>query len=99
MAPELIASRLQTLRLGERAARWPTVPANAERVSRTVAQGLAGAVRLLRDEDVQSLIDQALITRLRNTKVAPLLGGVLALLTANGRHQELLDYTVSRWMS
>jgi uncharacterized membrane-anchored protein YjiN (DUF445 family) len=37
------------------------------------------------------MIDRAVVTRVRKTQVAPVLGNVLSLLTADNRHQELLD--------
>lgn len=89
--PAVIAQRLDGLRLAERAARWISAPAHADRLSHSVARGLAGAAQVLKDKDVQALIDRALISGARKIPVAPLLGGMLALLTENRRHQALLD--------
>jgi uncharacterized membrane-anchored protein YjiN (DUF445 family) len=60
-------------------------------VARQVATGLSGAAEVLRDEDVQGFVERSLVARARRVQVAPLLGRVLGLLTADGRHQELLD--------
>jgi uncharacterized membrane-anchored protein YjiN (DUF445 family) len=46
---------------------------------------------VLRDEDVQAMIEKGLVSRLRKVQVAPLLGNMLTVLTADGRHQDLLD--------
>jgi uncharacterized membrane-anchored protein YjiN (DUF445 family) len=46
---------------------------------------------VLKDEDVQSFLERTAADRLRGVQVAPLLGRALQLLTADGRHQELLD--------
>jgi uncharacterized membrane-anchored protein YjiN (DUF445 family) len=48
-------------------------------------------VNVLRDEDVQALVDRGIVTRLRTVQVAPLLARGFELLTAGGRHQALLD--------
>jgi uncharacterized membrane-anchored protein YjiN (DUF445 family) len=91
LSREVIAARLHGLRIAERMAKWVSDPANSGRIAHHVATGLAGTAQVLRDEDVQAMIDRALVTRVRNTQVAPVLGNVLSLLTADNRHQELLD--------
>jgi uncharacterized membrane-anchored protein YjiN (DUF445 family) len=91
LSREVIAARLDGLRIGERIARWISDPTNSRRIAHHVASGLAGAAQVLRDDDVQSMIDRAVVTRVRKTQVAPVLGNILSLLTADNRHQELLD--------
>jgi uncharacterized membrane-anchored protein YjiN (DUF445 family) len=91
LSREVIAARLDGLRIAERMAKWVSDPANSNRIAHHVATGLAGTAQVLRDEDVQAMIDRALIARVRKTQVAPVLGNVLSLLTADNRHQELLD--------
>src|SRR5678815_350214 len=91
LSREVIAARLHGLRIAERIAKWISDPANSGRIAHHVASGLAGTAQVLRDEDVQAMIDRALIARVRKTQVAPVLGNVLSLLTADNRHQELLD--------
>ena len=91
LSREVIAARLHGLRIAERIARWISDPANSGRIAHHVASGLAGTAQVLRDEDVQAMIDRAVVARVRKTQVAPVLGNVLSLLTADNRHQELLD--------
>lgn len=88
---EVVADKLAAMRLGERAARWLAEPPNSRRLARHMASGLAGAVNVLRDEDVQQVVDRAVVARLRTLQVAPLLARGFGLLTAGGRHQALLD--------
>lgn len=94
LAPDLIAARLKTLHAAERIVRWMIVPEQADRLSRTVARSLAGGAQILKDDEVQMLIDSALIERVRNVHVAPFVGQALAHLTEQGRHQRLLDDTL-----
>ncbi|MDF2772949.1 MAG: hypothetical protein K0S86_2444 [Geminicoccaceae bacterium] len=91
LSREIIAARLDGLRIADRMARWVSDPANSRRIAHHVASGLAGTAQVLRDDDVQSMIDRAVVTRVRKTQVAPVLGNILSLLTAENRHQELLD--------
>ncbi len=90
----VLTARLQAFRPAERLARWILVPENTRRISRHAASALAGAANMLKDEDVQALIDRSLVERMRRTRVAPLLGNALALVTAGDRHQRLLDEAI-----
>ena len=87
----VIGAKLAQARVGERAGRWLADPERARLVARQVATGLSGAAEVLRDDDVQGFVERTLVARARRVQVAPLLGRVLGLLTADGRHQELLD--------
>ena len=88
---EVVASKLAAMKLGERAAIWLSQPENSRRLARHVARGLTGAAGVMRDDDVQQLVDRGIVSRLRTVRVAPLLSRVFGLLTAGGRHQTLLD--------
>ena len=94
LSREVLTARLAAFRPTERLASWVVEPENARRVAHHVASALAGSARVLRDEDVQALIDRSLASRIRRTHVAPLLGNVLALVTAGNRHQRLLDEAI-----
>jgi uncharacterized membrane-anchored protein YjiN (DUF445 family) len=51
-------------------------------------------VQVLRDEEIQEIIESSVVSRVRKTQVAPLMGNVLSLVTADNRHQELLDSAI-----
>jgi uncharacterized membrane-anchored protein YjiN (DUF445 family) len=91
LSRDVIARRVAGMRLGEKIARWLTEPDNTKRIARHVGSSLVAASQVLRDEDVMEAIERPIAQRVRAVKVAPLLGKVLAVLTADGRHQELLD--------
>jgi uncharacterized membrane-anchored protein YjiN (DUF445 family) len=91
LSRDVLSARLQSLNAAEHLARWISDRENARRIARQVALGLASAARTLRDEEVQRMIDTTLATRIRRTQVAPLLGKMLSVMTAGGRHQRLLD--------
>jgi uncharacterized membrane-anchored protein YjiN (DUF445 family) len=94
LSRDVVAARLERLRAGEHLARWISRPENARLIARHVAAGLAGATHVLRDEDVQEMIDRNVVGRIRAVRVAPILGNVLTLLTEGNRHQELLDRAI-----
>jgi uncharacterized membrane-anchored protein YjiN (DUF445 family) len=94
LSREVLSQKLATLHTAEHLARWLTQPENSHAVARHAAAGLASGVRALRDEDVQELIDGVLLRRIRATRVAPLLGQLLTVITEGDRHQELLNEAV-----
>ena len=55
---------------------------------------MSSAAQMLRDEDVQEVIDRSLAKRVRTMHLAPLLGKVLAVMTEDNRHQEVLDEVI-----
>jgi uncharacterized membrane-anchored protein YjiN (DUF445 family) len=88
---EVVTSKLAAMKLGERAAQWLARPENSRRLARAAAHGLSGAANVMRDEDVQELVDRGIVARLRRMQAAPLVAKLFELLTAGGRHQALLD--------
>lgn len=91
---EVIEGRLRTLRVAERLASWIARPENARTIARQAAVALSAGAQVLRDDDVQELIDHSLQQRIRRTRVAPLAGRLLSVVTENNRHQELLDEAI-----
>ncbi len=91
---QVIEARVVEARLGERLARFLSDPANSRAVARHAARGLVAAAESMRDDDVQSMIDDAILDRIRAAHVAPFIGKGLSLMTAGNRHQELLDEAI-----
>jgi uncharacterized membrane-anchored protein YjiN (DUF445 family) len=91
LSREVIAVRVAAMHPGERLARWLAEPAHSRLIARHVAAGLGGAAKVLRDDEVGAMIERGLRARVRRIQVAPLLGNVLTIMTADRRHQELLD--------
>jgi uncharacterized membrane-anchored protein YjiN (DUF445 family) len=91
LSREVIEARVGGMRPGERLARWLAEPANSKLMSGHFASAMSGAASVLRDDDVRALIERGLASRARAIQVAPALGNLLAILTADHRHQELLD--------
>lgn len=91
---EVIGAKLRSQRIAERLARWLSQPENSRTIAQHAAASLAAAAEVLRDEDVQGLIDRSVASRIRATRVAPLAGKLLSVVTADGRHQELLNEAI-----
>ena len=91
LSRDLIRAKLQQIGISRRIAEWLREPENARKISMHASKALAGTVQVLRDDDVQDLLDRSVIARIRATRVAPVVGNALSLITASNRHQELLD--------
>jgi uncharacterized membrane-anchored protein YjiN (DUF445 family) len=88
---DVIVAKLHTLNASERLARWMVEPENARQLARQIARALGAAANTLRDEDVEELITKTVVGRVKKTQVAPMLGRMLSVLTAENRHQGLLN--------
>jgi uncharacterized membrane-anchored protein YjiN (DUF445 family) len=95
LSRDVLAEKLLHAKVAEHLAAWLSDPVNAKNVGRHAASAVAGGVKVLRDEDVQALIDGVLKERIRKTQVAPLAGKLLSVITEGGRHQELLDEAIA----
>jgi uncharacterized membrane-anchored protein YjiN (DUF445 family) len=91
---EVIEGRLRTLKIGERLAAWVAQPENARTIARQAAAALSAGAQVLNDEDVQALIDRSVEERLRKTRIAPIAGRLLSVVTEDNRHQELLNEAI-----
>ena len=91
---EVIEGRLRQLHVGERLAAWIAKPENARTIARQAASALAAGAQVLKDEDVQELIDHSIEERIRKTRIAPIAGKLLSVVTEDNRHQELLDEAI-----
>lgn len=94
LSPPVITAKLRAAGVARKLAEWLAAPEHGEVVGKHVAAAATGAVQVLKDEEVQELIESSLVSRMRRTQVAPLMGNVLSLVTAGDRHQELLDSAV-----
>ncbi|HET6762433.1 MAG TPA: DUF445 domain-containing protein [Longimicrobiaceae bacterium] len=87
----VITQKLASVGVARKLAAWLANPEHAGIVAKHAAAGVTGVVQVLRDDEVQELIEHSLVTKVRNTAVAPLMGNVLGLVTTGNRHQELFD--------
>jgi uncharacterized membrane-anchored protein YjiN (DUF445 family) len=88
---DVIAAKLRSIHASERIAHWLIEPENGRRIARKIARGLSSVTDIVRDEDVQHLLQRTVSDRVKAVRVAPLLGKLLAVLTEGNRHQALLD--------
>jgi uncharacterized membrane-anchored protein YjiN (DUF445 family) len=88
---DVLMRHLAGIQIARRLATWASRPENARVIATQIASGVARAAEVLPGEDVRDAIHTSLVTRGRETQVAPILREVLSYVAADGRHQVLLD--------
>ncbi|MGH7581500.1 MAG: DUF445 domain-containing protein [Gemmatimonadales bacterium] len=95
LSPDVLGPKLLAIEPSRRLGEWLRRPENAESVARHAAAAVRSATDVVRDEDVHALLERSVIEPLRQRPIAPVLAKGLLLLTANDRHQQLLDRVIN----
>ena len=96
LSEEVVRDKVRRVGFTERAGGWIADRRHAERVTKELATAARGAVTVLRDEDVQELLEQALVRPLLNKQWAPPLGTLLGQVLADGAHNRIVDLMCDR---
>ena len=96
LSEDVVADKLHRVGIGNRLGSWLGQPRNAERVTAELSTAVRAAVTVLRDEDVQAVLENALVRRLIETPWGPPLGRLLGQLLADGAHHKLVDLLTER---
>jgi uncharacterized membrane-anchored protein YjiN (DUF445 family) len=87
----IVAERVLAAMPGARLAEWLGRPGSSETVARHAADALVAVTGALKDEEVQQAIEDLVVTRLKATPAAPIVGRALGAVTEGGRHHEVVD--------
>ncbi|MGB7480114.1 MAG: DUF445 domain-containing protein [Burkholderiaceae bacterium] len=90
-ATERVLAVIREFDPAARAAGWFAQEANAERFGELAARTLSYALEALDDEEVRNYFHRAVAAHIGRFDLARLAGSLLDALTADGRHQALLD--------
>ncbi|HET9258425.1 MAG TPA: DUF445 domain-containing protein [Pseudonocardiaceae bacterium] len=96
LAEEVVIDKLRRVGVSVRLGHWLAQPANAERVTAEAATVMRGVVAVLRDEDIQAVLENALVKRLLEQPWGPPLGRLLGQLLTDGAHHKLVDLLTER---
>ncbi|MEU5049901.1 DUF445 domain-containing protein [Streptomyces sp. NPDC021096] len=91
LSGDVVRLRLRAVGIGSRLALWLAEPAHADRVTAELATALRGALRVLRDSDVQAVVGEAITRRAEAAEVAPGIGTMLEKVVADGGHRKVVD--------
>jgi uncharacterized membrane-anchored protein YjiN (DUF445 family) len=96
MSPEVVETKLRDAEVAGRLGKWLSEPSHAERVAGEAATVLGVLVEMLRDDDVQHVLDKMIVKRIAEPQWGPPIGRVLATLLAEGRQEALLQLLADR---
>jgi uncharacterized membrane-anchored protein YjiN (DUF445 family) len=91
LSADVVSERVRNARIVERTAEWLSDPANAEQLSGHAADLAVGLADLIRDDDVNRLVDEEIARAVQALPLASLGSRALDMMTAENRHHELFD--------
>ena len=97
----VIRERIAHARVSERVGHWLVEPENSKRVVDEVANVLHLGLSKVRDEDMASLVQDALLPRFREEPISPVAGSLLEEIVHDGAHHGLVDLVLDeahRWL-
>ncbi|HEY2765296.1 MAG TPA: DUF445 family protein [Pseudonocardiaceae bacterium] len=96
LSEHVVRDKLRRAQISIRIGRWLGERHNAERLTAELAAVVRGAVTVLRDEDVQDVLESAMIKQLVDRQWGPPLGRLLEQLLVDGAHRKLVDLVTDR---
>jgi uncharacterized membrane-anchored protein YjiN (DUF445 family) len=96
LSPPVVETKLRDAQIPGRLGKWLSEISHAQRVAAETATVLRVFVELLRDEDVQHVIDRMIVRRIAEPKWGPPVGRVLATLLAEHRQEALIQLLADR---
>ena len=89
-------TKLRSADVAGRTGKWLAEPVNADRVAAEASTVLRALVEMLRDEDVQQVLDRMIVKRIAEPQWGPPIGRVLSSLLEEGRQEALLQLLADR---
>jgi len=96
LSEDVVRDKLARVEVSSRVGAWIGQEANADRITAELATAARGVVTVLRDEDVQDVIEQVLVRKLMEKPIGPPLGTVLEGVLADGAHHRMVDLVCDR---
>ncbi|WP_206430420.1 DUF445 domain-containing protein [Mycobacterium sp. P7213] len=96
LSPPVIETKLRDAQIAGRVGKWLSEPTHAERVAAETSTVLRVLIEMLRDDDVQDLIDRMIVQRIAEPHWGPPVGRVLGSLLAENRQEALIQLLADR---
>jgi uncharacterized membrane-anchored protein YjiN (DUF445 family) len=96
LSEQVVRERLRNVGVAKRLGAWIAEPANADRVTAELSNVVRGVMTVLRDEDVQAVMEQAMVRRVVAIPWGPPLGKLLAGVFTDRSHHKLVDLMCDR---
>ena len=96
MSPEVVENKLRGAEVAGRMGKWLSDSSHAERVAAEASTVLRVLVEMLRDEDIQQVLDRMIVKRIAEPQWGPPIGRVLTSLLEEGRQDALIQLLADR---
>jgi uncharacterized membrane-anchored protein YjiN (DUF445 family) len=96
LTPGVLAGRVHDAAPAERLGRWLDDSENVATATDAVARGINVGASLLRDDDVQRVVESTIRARLETVPAAPVLGRLLDTVRDNGRQAQLVSAVLEK---
>ena len=96
LSAPVVETKLRDAHVPGRLGKWLSEATHAQRVAAETATVLRVLVELLRDEDVQQVIDRTIMRRIAEPRWGPPVGRVLATLVVENRQEALIQLLADR---
>ncbi|BBY34113.1 membrane protein [Mycolicibacter minnesotensis] len=96
LSPPVIETKLRDAEIAGRVGKWLSESTHADRVAAETATVLRVLIEMLRDDDVQDVIDRMIVRRLAEPHWGPPVGRVLGSLLAENRQEALIQLLADR---
>jgi uncharacterized membrane-anchored protein YjiN (DUF445 family) len=96
LSETVVRDKLARVAVSSRLGAWIGQAANADRITAELATAARGIVTVLRDEEVQDVIEQVLVRKLMEKPIGPPLGTVLEGVLTDGAHHRMVDLVCDR---
>ncbi|MBO0679298.1 DUF445 domain-containing protein [Mycolicibacterium sp. S2-37] len=96
LSPANVETKLRDADVAGRVGRWLCDRGHAERVATEASNVLRVLVEMLRDDDVQQVLDRMIIKRIAEPQWGPPVGRVLSQMLAEGRQEALIQLLADR---
>ena len=96
LSPAVVETKLRDAQIPSRLGKWLSDATHAQRVATETATVLRVLVELLRDDDVQQVIDRMIVRRVAEPQWGPPVGRVLATMLAENRQEALIQLLADR---
>jgi uncharacterized membrane-anchored protein YjiN (DUF445 family) len=90
LSADVISDKVRSVQPGYKFGQWLADPEHARRIGDAAGAAIGGITEVMRDDDVQSGLEQVLVSRLRDAPKAPFAGRMVDLAIEAGHDQRLL---------
>lgn len=96
MSAEVVETKIREAEVAGRLGKWLSDQTHAERVAAEASTVLRVVVEMLRDEDIQQVLDKMIVKRIAQPQWGPPVGRVLSSLLEEHRQEALLQLLADR---